>query len=72
MALRNPERWDAALLSALQPVRELLEDDRVTEIEVNGASDIWVKGEGIRGHRQVGDAGWADLQDFRFFAFRSG
>ena len=64
MALRNPERWDAALLSALQPVRELLEDDRVTEIEVNGASDIWVKGEGIRGHQQVEDAGWADLQDF--------
>ena len=64
MALRNPERWDAALLSALHPVRELLEDDRVTEIEVNGAADIWIKGDGIRGHQQVEDAGWADLQDF--------
>ena len=64
MALRNPERWDAALLSALHPVRDLLEDDQVTEIEVNGPSDIWIKGEGIRGHRPVPGIGWADLQDF--------
>jgi pilus assembly protein CpaF len=64
MALRNPERWDAALLSALHPVRELLEDDRVTEIEVNGFSDVWIKGEGIRGHQRVEGPGWADLQDF--------
>ena len=45
MALRNPERWDAALLSALHPVRDLLEDDQVTEIEVNGPADIWIKGD---------------------------
>ena len=64
MALRNPERWDAALLSALHPIRELLEDDRVTEIEVNGFSDVWIKGEGIRGHQRVEGPGWADLQDF--------
>jgi len=64
MPLRNPERWDASLLSALHPVRDLLEDERITEIEVNGADDIWVKGEAIRGHRQVKGAGWADLQDF--------
>ncbi len=64
MALRNPERWDASLLSALHPVRELLEDEGITEIEVNGASDIWVKGEGIRGHRKVEGIGWADLHDF--------
>jgi len=64
MALRNPERWDAALLSALHPVRELLEDDRVTEIEVNGFADVWIKGDGIRGHRRVEGPGWADLQDF--------
>jgi pilus assembly protein CpaF len=64
MALRNPERWDAALLSALHPVRDLLEDDQVTEIEVNGPADIWIKGEGIRGHRRVQNNGWADLQDF--------
>ena len=64
MALRNPERWDAALLSALHPVRGLLEDDQVTEIEVNGPADVWIKGEGIRGHRRVESLGWADLQDF--------
>jgi pilus assembly protein CpaF len=64
MALRNPERWDASLLSALHPVRELLEDESISEIEVNGAADIWIKGEGIRGHRQVTGIGWADLQDF--------
>jgi pilus assembly protein CpaF len=64
MALRNPERWDSALLSALHPVRELLEDDRVTEIEVNGFADVWIKGDGIRGHLRVEGPGWADLQDF--------
>lgn len=64
MALRNPERWDSALLSALHPVRDLLEDDRVTEIEVNGFSDVWIKGEGIRGHQRIEGPGWADLQDF--------
>jgi pilus assembly protein CpaF len=64
MALRNPERWDSALLSALHPVRELLEDERVTEIEVNGFSDVWIKGEGVRGHQRVEGPGWADLQDF--------
>jgi pilus assembly protein CpaF len=64
MALRNPERWDSALLSALHPVRDLLEDDRVTEIEVNGFSDVWIKGEGIRGHQRAEGPGWADLQDF--------
>ena len=64
MALRNPERWDAALLSALHPVRDLLEDDQVTEIEVNGPADIWIKEEGIRGHRRVEGPGWVDLQDF--------
>ena len=64
MALRNPERWDSALLSALHPVRELLEDERVTEIEVNGFDDVWIKGEGIRGHQRVEGPGWADLQDF--------
>jgi pilus assembly protein CpaF len=64
MALRNPERWDSALLSALHPVRDLLEDDRVTEIEVNGFADVWIKGEGIRGHQRVEGPGWADLQDF--------
>jgi len=64
MALRNPERWDSALLSALHPVRDLLEDDRVTEIEVNGFSDVWIKGEGVRGHQRVEGPGWADLQDF--------
>lgn len=64
MALRNPERWDSALLSALHPVRELLEDERVTEIEVNGFNDVWIKGEGIRGHQRIEGPGWADLQDF--------
>ena len=64
MGLRNPERWDAALLGALHPVRELLEDDRITEIEVNGFDDVWVKGEGIRGHGKVAEVRWADLQDF--------
>ena len=64
MALRNPERWDSALLSALHPVRDLLEDDRVTEIEVNGFADVWIKGEGVRGHQRVEGPGWADLQDF--------
>jgi pilus assembly protein CpaF len=64
MALRNPERWDSALLSALHPVRDLLEDERVTEIEVNGFDDVWIKGEGIRGHQRVEGPGWADLQDF--------
>ena len=64
MALRNPERWDSAILSALHPVRDLLEDERVTEIEVNGFDDVWIKGEGIRGHRRIEGPGWADLQDF--------
>ena len=64
MALRNPERWDAALLGALHPVRELLEDDRITEIEVNGFDDVWAKGDGIRGHGKVPELRWADLQDF--------
>ena len=64
MPLRNPERWDSALLSALHPVRDLLEDERVTEIEVNGFDDVWVKGEGIRGHQRVEGPAWADLQDF--------
>ena len=64
MALRNPERWDSALLSALHPVRDLLEDERVTEIEVNGFDDVWIKGEGIRGHQRAEGPGWADLQDF--------
>lgn len=64
MPLRNPERWNSALLSALQPIRHLLEDDRVTEIEVNAFQDVWIKGEGIRGHERAQGPGWADLQDF--------
>ncbi|BDU76847.1 CpaF family protein [Mesoterricola sediminis] len=64
MALRNPERWDAALLSALHPVRALLEDEGITEIEVNGFDDVWAKGEGIRGHGKIPGVFWADLQDF--------
>ena len=64
MGLRNPERWESALLGALHPVRELLEDAAVTEIEINGYDDVWIKGDGIRGHRKVPEVQWADLQDF--------
>lgn len=58
MALKNPSHWPNALLSALHPIRALLEEDGVTEIEVNGPSRVYVKGPGWSGHKLVEGVGW--------------
>jgi len=64
VALRNPDKWSPSLLTSLQPILRLLEDDKITEIEVNGFNVVFVKGQGIRGHQRVEQVGWRDLSDF--------
>lgn len=58
-------RWDQALLSSLGPVLELLADDGVTDIMVNGPDEIWIKEARRPGHHKVASGGWRDLEDLK-------
>jgi pilus assembly protein CpaF len=57
-------------VSALTPLLELLVDDAVTEIEANGYDDVWIKGNGWRGHRRAPAAKWFDRADFEIACVR--
>lgn len=58
MALKHPERWEQRLLTSLQPILPLLEDESITEIEVNGFNHIRTKGHRWRGHRVMEGIRW--------------
>lgn len=58
MALKHPERWEQRLLTSLQPILPLLEEESVTEIEVNGFNHIRAKGHRWRGHRVMEGIRW--------------
>lgn len=58
MALKHPERWEQRLLTSLQPILPLLEDDSITEIEVNGFNHVRAKGHSWRGHRLMNGVRW--------------
>lgn len=70
MSLRHPEKWPSELLGALDPVRGLLEDDSVTEIEANAFNEVWAKGSRWRGHKLMEGVGWHDHEDFRIACVR--
>lgn len=57
MALKHPERW-RRLLDKVQPILPLLEEESVTEIEVNGFNHIRAKGHRWRGHRVMEGIRW--------------
>ncbi len=64
MALRNADKWANNLINTLMPIMNYLEDDSITEIEVNGCDSIWCKGTEWRGHKRMEGAGWKDRNDF--------
>jgi pilus assembly protein CpaF len=64
--------WSDALVGALSPIIGLLADEHVTEVEANAFNEIWVKGQGWRGHRRVDGIGWADEGDFLLACVRIG
>lgn len=53
MALIDAREWQSALRSSLTPIMDLIYDDGVTEIEVNGFDKVYVKGPKFRGHHLV-------------------
>ena len=62
--------WSPELLTALAPIAHLLRDETITDIAVNGCSDVWTKGAGWRGWRREDARGWDDLDDFRVACIR--
>src|SRR5688572_30330309 len=64
--------WSSALLTALQPVVELLADDRITEIEANAFDEIWCKSTLWPGHRRLDGVkyAWRDREDFLIACIR--
>jgi pilus assembly protein CpaF len=62
--------WPDGLVAALNPILDLLADERVTEIEANGHDEIWIKGTAWRGHRRAQDVRWSDRADFEIACIR--
>jgi pilus assembly protein CpaF len=51
MALNNPKEWKSSILTTLGPLMPLLENDRITEIEVNAWDTVFCKGLDWPGHK---------------------
>jgi len=64
--------WGSGLLTALEPIVELLGDDRITEIEANGFDEVWCKSTTWSGHRRVKRSKyrWRDREDFLIACIR--
>ena len=65
MTLRNPDRWQQNLKVALGPLLELLEDDNVNEICVNGHDDVWVKRYSVKGFLKMDGIRWPSIQSLQ-------
>jgi pilus assembly protein CpaF len=63
MIARSPLAWPISLLNALHPILGLLEDDTITEIEVNAWNRVYAKGRGWLGH-QLQAATWTSAPAF--------
>lgn len=60
--LKHRDRWEDRLLNSLAPILTLLEDERITEIEVNGFNDIRATSHDWLGHKIMEGPGWPSHQ----------
>jgi pilus assembly protein CpaF len=64
--------WPDQLLSALEPVMDLVTDPNITDISVTGYKTVRVKRPGGRGYELVEGVGWAEKEDCQIACIRIG
>lgn len=62
MAPTDLTRWPNSLQNALRPIMGLMNDDAVTEIEVNGWNEVYAKGRDWNGHKFMEEVSWPSYQ----------